>query len=71
MLWPALVRLALAGARLFPSRTGKDVLDELRSFARAKEWRNAERIGTQSLLMGAAREILEAGGSLAQLLEAG
>ena len=70
-LWPAITRLAHAGAFLFPNWTAKGVLLELRSLARARGWTQANRLGTRSCQRGAARAILEAGGSLSQLLRAG
>ena len=65
------MRLASAGAQLFPLRASKEVLDELKMFARAKAWRNADRVGSLSLRRGAARAILDAGGALAQFLKSG
>ena len=47
------------------------VLTELRSVGRAGGWPQAEKLGTHSIRRGAARAILEAGGSFAQLLRAG
>ena len=47
------------------------VLTELRAAGRAGGWPQAEKLGTRSIRRGAARAILEAGGSFAQLLRAG
>ena len=47
------------------------MLTELRGFADPKEWRGANRLGTHSSRGGAARVILEVGGSSSQLLRSG
>ena len=47
------------------------MLSELRYFAEGREWPRANRLGTHSFRRGAARAILEAGGSFAQLLRSG
>ena len=70
-LWPAIRARTDAGAELFPGWAGKKVLAELRAFLRRHGWDNAERLGTLSVLQGAARAILSAGGTFAQLLNAG
>ena len=67
LLWPALTQLARAGEQLFPNWTARSVLDVLRRFARAKAWRNADKLGTHSLRKGAARAFLGAGGSFSRL----
>ena len=70
-MWPAVRQPASAGEQPFPVRAGKKVLAELRGIAELKGWRGAGRLGTHSSRRGAARAILEAGGSLSQLLRAG
>ena len=70
-LWPAVCRIAATGKHLFPTWTGKLVLTELRPLARAGGWTQAAKLGTHSVRRGAARAILEAGGSFSQLLRAG
>ena len=70
-LWPAICRSTPVGQPLFPSWTGKLVLTELRSVAHASGWTQAAKLGTHSVRRGAARAILEAGGSFSQLLRAG
>ena len=46
---PAITRVVRAGQSLFPNWTARWVLEEPRSLARSKEWRNGERMGTHSL----------------------
>ena len=70
-LRPAICRIAAIGQPLSPKRKGKLVLTELRSLARAGGWAQASKLGTHSVRRGAARAILEAGGSFSQLLRAG
>ena len=70
-LWPAIRQQAPVGGALFEGWTGKRVLAELRYFAEGREWPRANRLGTHSFRRGAARAILEAGGSFAQLLRPG
>ena len=57
-------------ARL-PRVGGESVLTELRSAAHLGGWAQATKLGTHSVRRGAARAILEAGGSFSQLLRAG
>ena len=47
------------------------MLSELRYFAEGREWPRATKLGTHSFRRGAARAILEAGGSFSQLLRSG
>ena len=47
------------------------MLSELRYFAAGREWPRAAKLGTHSFRRGAARAILEAGGSFSQLLRSG
>ena len=68
LLWLARTQFARAGERLFPNWTARSVLNELRRFARAKAWRNADKLGTRPLRKGAARAFLGAGGSFSRLL---
>ena len=70
-LWPAIRQRAAVGAPLFPSWAGKKALPELRAFSGARNWRRGDKLGTHSPRRGAARAILEAGGSLPQLLRSG
>ena len=70
-LWPAICRIAAIGQPFCPTWTGELVLAELRSLARAGGWAQASNLGTHSVRRGAARAILEAGGSFPQLLGAG
>ena len=69
--WPAIGRLAHVGQPVFPGWTGKSVLTELRSAAHLGGWAQVTKLGTHSIRQGAARAILEAGGSFSQLLRAG
>ena len=64
-LWPAIVRIAWAGARLFPLWNSQKVLRELRSIGGCKGSKSAGIMGTHSLIGGAARAMLVAGGSFA------
>ena len=60
-----------SGGNLFPTWTGPDFADKLRSSER-NFWRGtADRLGTHSVRRGAASTVLAAGGSFAQLLDAG
>ena len=70
-LWPAITRLASACETLSPGWTVKKPLQELRSFTRNKEWRDGGGAGRHSFRRGAARAILEAGGSVSCLLRSG
>ena len=70
-LWPAIRQRVPVGGALFEGWTGKRVLAELRYFAEGREWPRAARLGTHSFRRGAARAILDAGGSFAQLLRSG
>ena len=55
--------------RLLPSLTGPSFADRPRSVARRLGWRRSGRLGTRSIGGGAAMEILDSGGSFAQLLK--
>ena len=68
---PAVRRLASAGEQLFPGCAGEKALAELREFEELKDWREAGRLGAHSFRRGAARAILEAGGSFSQLPRSG
>ena len=70
-LWPAIRASVATGGELFPAWSGKRVLSELRAFAGSRQWDRAGRLGTHAFRRGAARAILKAGGSFAQLLRAG
>ena len=70
-LWPAIRQRAPVGGALFEGWTGKRVLSELRFFAEGRGWPRANKLGTHSFRRGAARAILEAGGSFSQLLRSG
>ena len=56
---------------LFPGISGPGFTDRLRTMARQLGWGRSEKLGSHSIRRGAARAILEAGGSFAQLLRAG
>ena len=71
VLWGAICRRVRAGQMLFPGLTGPLFTDKLRRMARSLGYEKAERLGSHSIRRGAARAILEAGGSFAQLLKAG
>ena len=47
------------------------MISELRFFAAGREWPRANKLGTHFFRRGAARAILEAGGSFSQLLRSG
>ena len=70
-VWPAICRLAQVGRPTLPAWTGRSVLAELRPAARLGGWVQAMKLGAHSVRRGAARAILEAGGSFSQLLRAG
>ena len=70
-LWPAIRQRAPAGGALFEGWNGKRVLSDLRDFAAGREWPRAAKLGTNSVRRGAARAMLEAGGSFPQLLRSG
>ena len=70
-LRPAIRQPAAAGGPLFPGRAGNNVLTELRASAWARKWPRSDKLGTHSFRRGAARAILEAGGSFSQLLRLG
>ena len=57
--------------KLFPGITGPTFTHSLRSMARQFGLEKAEKLGTHSIRRGAARAILAAGGTSAQLLRAG
>ena len=61
----------MCGEKLFPGITGSTFTHSLRSMARQFGWEKAEKLGTRSIRRGAARAILAAGGTFAQLLRAG
>ena len=71
ILRPAIARRVHAGDRLFPAWNSRKALQALRTFGEANGRKDAGRMGTHSLGRGAARAILEAGNSLAQLLRSG
>ena len=56
---------------LSPNWAARGAREELRSSARAKEWGNGERLGTQSLRSVAGLALVETGGSVPQLLHSG
>ena len=70
-LWTAIRQKTPVGEPLFPGWNGKRVLSELRDFAAGREWPRGGKLGTLSFRRGAARAILEAGGSFSQLLRSG
>ena len=59
------------GADLHPAWGRGEVLTDTRAFACQRELDRAERFGTNSSCRGAAGSTLSAGGTSAQLLEAG
>ena len=71
VLWETIRRRERTGGKLSPGASGPGFTDRLRSLARRLGWERAERLGPLSIRRGAARAILEAGGSFAQLLKAG
>ena len=68
---PAVAGDSREGPRAFEGWAGKRVLSDLRGFAAGREWPRAAELGTHSLRRGAARAILEAGGSFSKLLRSG
>ena len=70
-LWPGIRQRAAVGEPLFPGWAGKKVMSEFRAFARARNGPRGVKLGTQSFRSRDARVILEAGGSLSQLLRSG
>ena len=62
---------ARMGWTIFPAWAGKTVLAEPRSTARLGGWVQDMKPGTHSVCRGAARALLESGGSLSQLFRAG
>ena len=56
---------------LFPGWNGKRALTGLRAFDAGRNWPRGAKLGTHSFRRGAARAILEAGGSFPQLLRSG
>ena len=64
-------RRVRTGDKLSPGVSGPGFADRSRSLDRRLGWDRAERLGPHSIRRGAARAILEAGGSFAQLLKAG
>ena len=71
VLWDAICGRVRAGDMLFPGLSGPRFTDKLRNMARHLGWERSEKLGSHSIRRGAARAILEAGGSFAQLLKAG
>ena len=69
--WENMRRRVMCGEKLFPGITGSTFTHSLRSMARQFGWEKAEKLGTHSIRRGAARAILAAGGTFAQLLRAG
>ena len=61
----------MSGGKLFPGITGPNFTHSLRSTARQFGWGQAEKLGARSIRREAARAILEAGGTSAQLLKTG
>ena len=70
-LRPAVRQLAASGEQLSPGWAGKKVTTELKSFGELKEWHGPGRRGALSFRRGAARAILEGGGSCPRLHRAG
>ena len=62
-------RRVRVGARLFPGLAGPSFAGRLGSAARRFGWERADRLGGHIIRRRAARAILAAGGSLAQLFE--
>ena len=60
----------MCGGELFLGITGPTFAHSLRSMARQFGWEKAGKLGTRSIRRGAARAILAAGGTFAQLLRA-
>ena len=61
----------MTGEKLFPNITGSTFVSSLRCMARQLGREKSERLGAHSIRRGAARAILDAGGTFAQLLKAG
>ena len=70
-LWPAIREKTPVGDTLFLGWNGKRALSGLRGFAAGRNWPRGGKLGTHSFRRGAARAILEAGGSFPQLLRSG
>ena len=70
-LWPAIRQRTPAGGPLLEGWAGKRVPSDLRDFAAGREWPRGAKLGAHSFRRGAARTILEAGGSFSQLLRSG
>ena len=70
-LRPAIRQRTALGDPLFPGWAGRGVLSGFRTFAEGRNWPRGEKLGTRSFRRGAARAILEAGGSFPQLLRSG
>ena len=69
--WGSVRRRVRPGEKLSPGLTGPSFDGKLRSEARQFGWERPERFETHSIRRGAARAMLGAGGSFAQLLKAG
>ena len=69
--WESMRRRVMTGEKLFPNITGSTFVSSLRCMARQLGWEKSERLGAHSIRRGAARAILDAGGTFAQLLKAG
>ena len=69
-LWGHARRGVRVGEKLFPGFTGPGVTEKLGSAAGRCGWERAKRLGPRGIRRGAAQAILDAGGSIAQLLRA-
>ena len=61
----------MVGDLIFPSFQSVNLIRHLRSRGTQLRWPAAEKLGTHSLRRGAARALVAAGGTFAQLLRAG
>ena len=70
-IWPVVRDRVVVGDLIFPSLQSVNLIRHLRSRGTQLRWPAAEKLGTHSLRRGAARALVAAGGTFAQLLRAG
>ena len=67
LVWPIVRERVVVREVAFPSFQTPILVPQLRSIGAPLHWPEADRFGTHSLLLGAARALMFAGGTFAQL----
>ena len=70
-IWPVVRDRVVAGELIFPSIQTCNLIRHLRERGASLKWPPTDKLSTNSLRRGAARALISAGGTYAQLLRAG